>query len=81
MCLLYFVALLPCGCYVVDLKCNGQTPVAGSAFRRINPVNCLRLHLWMQDAIWKPVSGKLCQSAAYQQLSWANYAFEYDNDG
>ena len=35
----------------------------------------------MQNAIWEPVRGKLFQSAAYQQFSKANNAFEYDNDG
>jgi hypothetical protein len=35
----------------------------------------------MQYAIWKPVSGKLRQSAAYQQFSAANDVFEYCNDG
>ena len=35
------LAFLTCGCYVVDLKCEGKTrtPIAGSAFRRIHPFN------------------------------------------
>jgi hypothetical protein len=40
-----------------------------------------RLHRWMPDATWENVSGKLSLSAAYQQFSESNDAFEYCNDG
>ena len=46
-----------------------------------DPLDLSRLHLWMQDATWENVNGKLSVCVAYQQFSAANDVFEFCNDG